>query len=445
MGRGFGVFGDRRPAQPPSESEGGESVGSRPEPDDSGSKPGAAAGGPSEPGSEPATPASQSSAAGIRVIVIGTAMAVAVTAGIAYAATQSSTSTAARAASARHSSPIARGAMHVLAISPASQATGVDGANPIIVTFSRTLAQHSPKPQLTPRVAGSWSVFGNSLIFTPTTPFAPASTVTVQVPAGPAGVRSSAGGLLSTAVTDSFTTGTYSQAALAVVLAELGYLPMAWSPVGNGATRAEAANSDPAAQTPEGMAYDPPAGTFTWDAGYPSTLQSLWSPDQANVLLKGAVMAFESEHSMPVDGTLTPQLWQALFQAEQSGQQNTNGYTYAIASKGSPETLTIWHNGQAVLQSPANTGIGVAPTVDGTFPVFERFLHTIMSGTNPDGSHYSDPVSFVSYFNGGDAVHYFPRPGYGYPQSLGCVELPYNEAEQAYPYLTYGSLVSVVG
>jgi len=101
-------------------------------------------------------------------------------------------------------------------------------------------------------------------------------------------------------------------------------------------------------------------------------------------------------------------------------ERNTNGYTYAIASKGSPETLTIWHNGQIVQQSRAN-------------------------GTNPDGSHYSDPVQFVAYFNGGDAVHYFARGSYGSPQSLGCVELDYSDAQHAYPYLTYGSLVTVVG
>ncbi len=68
-----------------------------------------------------------------------------------------------------------------------------------------------------------------------------------------------------------------------------------------------------------------------------------------------------------------------------------------------------------------------------------------MRGTNPDGSHYADPVSFVSYFNGGDAVHYYPRRSYGYPQSLGCVELPYSEAEQAWPYLTLGVTVRVTG
>ncbi|HSR86446.1 MAG TPA: hypothetical protein VLM11_19910 [Streptosporangiaceae bacterium] len=58
--------------------------------------------------------------------------------------------------------------------------------------------------------------------------------------------------------------------------------------------------------------------------------------------------------------------------------------------------------------------------------------------------HYADPVSFVSYFNGGDAVHYFPRGSYGSEQSLGCVELPYGW-QQGCPYLTDGSLVTVHG
>lgn len=69
----------------------------------------------------------------------------------------------------------------------------------------------------------------------------------------------------------------------------------------------------------------------------------------------------------------------------------------------------------------------------------------ITRGTNPDGSQYTDPGSFVACFNGDDAVHYFPRGGYGYEQSLGCVERPYAQAEQAWPYLTYGSLVTVTG
>jgi lipoprotein-anchoring transpeptidase ErfK/SrfK len=52
-------------------------------------------------------------------------------------------------------------------------------------------------------------------------------------------------------------------------------------------------------------------------------------------------------------------------------------------------------------------------------------------------------VEWVSYFDGGDAVHYFDRGSYGWQQSLGCVELPYAAAERAYPYLPYGTLVTV--
>jgi lipoprotein-anchoring transpeptidase ErfK/SrfK len=245
-------------------------------------------------------------------------------------------------------------------------------------------------------------------------------------------------------MTSQFTTSPYTQAGLAVLLAQQGYLPLTWGPERGGLAAADSQGEDAAGQTPQGVAYAPPLGTFTWDPGYPATLQDQWSPDQANVVLAGAVMAFESEHNLPINGSLTAQFWQALFAAQQRGERNANGYTYAIASKGSPEQLTIWHNGQMVQQSLANTGIPVSPTVDGTFPVYERFRYTIMSGTNPDGSHYSDPVQFVAYFNGGDAVHYFPRGSYGSPQSLGCVELDYSDAQHAYPYLTYGSLVSVV-
>lgn len=37
------------------------------------------------------------------------------------------------------------------------------------------------------------------------------------------------------------------------------------------------------------------------------------------------------------------------------------------------------------------------------------------------------------------------RTSYGYPQSLGCVELPLGQEATAYKYLTYGTLVTVTG
>lgn len=381
-----------------------------------------------------------------KAIAAGIAAAAVVAAGVAYAVSQSGGGSPVQRA-VPVGAATATGPMRVTSVVPAGKTTGVDGAAPIVVTFSAEVAPGSPAPQISPAVPGQWSAEGNSMVFTPTRPFSPWTRVTVSIPAGATGVHSAAGALLSAPVSEHFRTSGYSQAGLATLLAQLGYLPMSWSQTATGAARAADTISaaDPAEMTPAGEAYSPPPGTFTWDSGYPSVLRSMWRPDQANVLLRGAVMAFQSQHNMTIDGNLTPHFWRALFGAVASGHRNANGYTYAIASKRLPETLTIYHNGHVVLRSLANTGIPVSPTVDGTFPVYERFRFQIMRGTNPDGSHYADPVSFVSYFNGGDAVHYFPRGSYGFQQSLGCVELPYNSAARAFPYLTYGSLVTVTG
>ena len=66
-----------------------------------------------------------------------------------------------------------------------------------------------------------------------------------------------------------------------------------------------------------------------------------------------------------------------------------------------------------------------------------------MRGTNPNGTPYADFVRWVSYFNGGNAVHGFVRSSYGFPQSLGCVELPFATAQVAWPYMHIGTLVTV--
>jgi lipoprotein-anchoring transpeptidase ErfK/SrfK len=92
----------------------------------------------------------------------------------------------------------------------------------------------------------------------------------------------------------------------------------------------------------------------------------------------------------------------------------------------------------------ANTGVAGAPTGVGTFTVYVRYTVTTMSGTNPDGSKYVDPgIRWVSYFNGGDALHGFPRASYGFPQSDGCVEMPIANAAVVFPLTPLGTLVTV--
>ena len=114
-------------------------------------------------------------------------------------------------------------------------------------------------------------------------------------------------------------------------------------------------------------------------------------------------------------------------------------------SKQVPESLTIYQRGRVVLQTPANTGIPQSPTADGTYAVYDRLENQVMTGTSPWGTTYSDPVSWVAYFNGSDAVHYIYRSSYGYPQSFGCVELPLPAAERAWGYLTLGTLITISG
>ena len=338
------------------------------------------------------------------------------------------------------SAPSASGPLRVVSVTPAAHATDVNGTAGVRVVFSAALAADSPLPALRPAVAGSWQhVSADTLQFAPARGFAADEDVRLRIPGGASGVQSAGGGPLASSLTVGFRTGSYSTVRLDQLLAQLGYLPLTWTPVVPGT---EPAAADAAAQRSAG--FDPPAGTFSWQHGYPSTLRTFWQGGSGgSLMLRGAVMAFESDHGMTMDGVAESQVWNALFGAVAAGASNSHGYTYALASQTSPETLTIWHNGHVVLRNLANTGIAAAPTTIGTAPVYLRYRFQIMQGTNPDGTKYADPVDFVAYFRAGEAVHYFPRYSYGFQQSLGCVELPWTAAEKAWPYLTYGSLVTV--
>jgi peptidoglycan hydrolase-like protein with peptidoglycan-binding domain len=325
----------------------------------------------------------------------------------------------------------------VVSFTPAPHTQGVNGADPIRVVFSAPLAADSPMPKVLPSIAGNWQrVSPDTVEFVPAQGFPEQTRVRVVIPGGAAGVRSASGGLLAARVVDRFWTGSYSVMRAEQLLAQLGYLPLTWAPSG-----APVATTDASAQL--SAAYDPPSGSFAWQSGYPSELMGMWSPGQANEILTGAVMKFESDHGLTMDGDAGPEVWQALLAAVAGGADNTSGYTYALASQVAPETLTVWHDGKVILSTPANTGIAAAPTTVGTAPVYLKYSFQIMKGTNPNGTKYADPVSWVSYFRSGEAVHYFPRATYGWQQSLGCVELPYNQAKFIWPYLTYGTLVTV--
>jgi peptidoglycan hydrolase-like protein with peptidoglycan-binding domain len=338
--------------------------------------------------------------------------------------------------------------LRVLSISPASTADAVNAGDPVRVVFSAALAAASPLPTFRPAVAGRWhATGGDTIVFTPAASIAPGTQVTLKIPAGYSGVRSVTGARLGTPTTAVFQAGGYSTLRLEQLLAQLGYLPLTWTPDNGSGFSAQPGGGPVTAgyvQRP-GAAPSPPYGEFTWQGSYPPALTSLWQPGQPGLILTGAVMAFETDHGLPVTGTATRRLWRAVLKAAARGQRNPHGFTYALAEKGQPETLTVWHDGYVVSHGLANTGAAGTPTPDGTFPVYLRERAQVMRGLMPNGKPYADPVQFVAFFHGDYAVHSMDRASFGSPQSLGCVELPLSEARQVWPYLTEGSLVTVAG
>jgi lipoprotein-anchoring transpeptidase ErfK/SrfK len=317
-------------------------------------------------------------------------------------------------------------------LSTAPTGANVDSGSVISVAFSTDLAPGSPLPTLSPPVAGQWAVLSASLLqYEATAPLVPGTQETITVPDGAHGVVGSRGQHLDAPFTASFTVAPGSTLRLQQMLAELGYLPLNFT-----------AASPLTSPTQEG---DPQVGTFTWRwADQPVSLTSLWTPGTYNVITKGAVMNFESQHNLKVDGIAGPAVWTAVLTAVENGQGDALPYGYVYVSQNLPESATVYENGVETYRTVANTGVAGAPTGVGTFPVYARYTVTTMSGTNPDGSKYVDPgIRWVSYFNGGDALHGFPRASYGFPQSDGCVEMPIANAAVVFPLTPLGTLVTV--
>jgi lipoprotein-anchoring transpeptidase ErfK/SrfK len=330
------------------------------------------------------------------------------------------------------------GAQHASAVANPAPGSKIGPSTPITLTFSRPVEQalSGHMPPVTPSTPGTWhTVNSHTIMFQPEGyGYGLGTTVTVPLPAGVQLVGTSGGSSAGT-----WTVPPGSTVRLQQLLALLNYLPVSFSyRSGHGV------GLTPQAQ--ENAAVNPPAGTFNWRyANTPQALKSMWQPGASGTITRGALMAFENDHGMTADGVAGADVWKALIDAVISGKRSSFGYTFVTVSTGSPETESTWHNGRVVVSGLVNTGIPGAATAPGVYPVFEHALSVTMSGTNPDGSHYSDPgVPYVSYFNGGDALHGFLRGSYGSAQSLGCVEMPYSEAAAVYPYTPIGTLVNVV-
>ena len=308
------------------------------------------------------------------------------------------------------------------------------------LTFSQPVSQvlGGSCPQLSPQIPGSWRrADSHTLEFVPSGPGAPlGTTVTMTLPS-PVATIGSSGGVVGPRPSSAGPSrpgrpsASSSCSPRPATSASPGLRPA--NPVARPGAEVRAAVDAPPATSPGAI------------PNTPSELKALWRPGQPNAITRGAVMMFETTHDLTADGLAGAAVWKRADRRRRSPARHPRLTTATSTSTATcPSCSPCGSDGHTVFTSPGNTGVPAAPTQLGTFPVFEHIPVGTMSGTNPDGSTYNDPgIRWISYFNGGDALHAFTRASFGTPQSLGCVELPLASAAKVWPYTPIGTLVTI--
>jgi L,D-transpeptidase catalytic domain len=188
------------------------------------------------------------------------------------------------------------------------------------------------------------------------------------------------------------------------------------------------------------LAFRPPRGVLVAE---PSNAPRV-DMGQLDETTRGALTVYQDDRGLQASGEPNHDTWASLLSSETSYRRDPISYTWVSVSESLPETLQVHEGSHVVFSTPVNTGVPGAETARGIFPIYSRLVSTTMSGTDVDGTKYVVPnVPWVNYFNGGDAVHGYPRSSYGFPQSNGCVELPIAAAHTVFGMLALGDIVEV--
>jgi peptidoglycan hydrolase-like protein with peptidoglycan-binding domain len=313
--------------------------------------------------------------------------------------------------------------------------TIANGTKPLTVTLSAPVSPSSPPPTLIPKVAGTWSIVGDSDVFTPVSTLEPCSSYALTVWA-----RTSSSG--HTALGHKHTIALHVAcpplAGLQQALARLGYLGARLHPrydvhIPHGPeTRREAAEH----------AFHPPRGRLAPDPSAAPPVEM----GHLDETTRGALEVYQADRGLEATGEPNSATWASLLYDVTHYRRDPISYTWVTVSESLPETLDVHEGHRVVFTTPVNTGVPGAETAQGIFPIYARYVSTTMSGEDVDGTKYDVPdVPWVNYFNGGDAVHGYPREAYGFPQSNGCVELPIEAAHTVFGMLAIGDIVEVNG
>ncbi len=308
-----------------------------------------------------------------------------------------------------------------------------NATKPLVVTLGAPPSPTTPMPMLTPNDAGTWKIEADSLVFRPASTLAPCAHYTLTVWAR---TTSTGHGPLGAKRTESLGGACPPPAALQQALARLGFLGAAFRPQyifhepAGALTRQEATMH--AYRPPRGMLASLPAGAPRAHLG------------DFEAITRGALTVYQEDRGLQASGEPNTTTWESLLYDLTHYRRDPKPYTWVTVSESPPETLHVHVGRRIAYTTLANTGVPGAETQTGVFPIYARYVSTTMSGEDVDGEKYVVPdVPWVNYFNGGDAVHGYPRASYGFPQSNGCVELPIENARVVFGMLQLGDIVWV--
>ncbi len=333
----------------------------------------------------------------------------------------------------------------VAVISPSP--SSLTPSSTLTITLSKPVSQvfGSRVPTITPAINGALIPQGKwtkttpyTLTYTPSqADFWPSEQFSLKFPAA-ISIAQPSGSVSPASASLTLQGAAPSITRLQQFLAKLNYLPLSYQGAAGTTT------SSPTMAALSSSILAAPNGLFNWKWSMPSNFTSLWQSGTYNVITRGAVMSFEQFNHLDTTGLQNPLLWPTLLQDVISNKVDPHRYSWIEIEKRRPEMLYLYENGSVVFSGLTNTGIPGLNTTNGTYPIYLRFVQDYMSGTNPNGTTYHDLVHWINYFLGSEAVHGFVRSQYGFPQSLGCVELPVNSAAIVYPQVHIGTLVTVV-
>lgn len=336
----------------------------------------------------------------------------------------------AEAAGTPKSAPSALAPTRLLAL-PSSRIA--NGTARLKVTLGAPISPATPLPMLTPRDAGSWKAEGNSLVFTPASTLSPCAHYRLTVWARTA---STGHAILGRRRVETLEVACPPTAALQQALARLGYLGARFHPRYIFHEPARAISREEAAL----HAYHPPRGGFAPSFRDAPAVHA----GQFEAVTRGALTVYQADRGLQATGEANTATWESLLYDLSHYRRDTQPYTWVTVRESLPQTLEVHRGAHVALTTPVNTGVPGAETALGMYPIYARYVSTTMSGTDVDGTKYVVPdVPWVNYFNGGDAVHGYPRASYGFPQSNGCVELPIEAAHTVFGMLQLGDIVWV--